>query len=197
MSGNWNQEPQRGGLGRFLGNPVWTGIGGIVAILTLCVAALALPQSAPIRAGISQAISGTPAPTTPPTTTPLPTATPLPPRVITENLHIPCVFCAYSYDIVLDTISLDAEKQKMFWKFTITNTAADGASGTFDTFYLEDPATRQYTASGQALEQFNVAAGAPDDVTATFNFYPQAGVTYKLVLRINNNETYQDEVFTF
>jgi hypothetical protein len=197
MSGNWNQPSRRGGLGTILSNPVWAGITGVVAILTLCATALALPQSAPIRAGISQAISGTPAPTILPTTTPLPTATSVPPRVINENMQIPCAICAYPYDIVLDTITLDAAKHMSSWKVSITNTASYGGQFSFSKFMLEDPTSRTYTASGQALDQFNLAGGASEDVTATFNFYPQSGVTYKLVLEIGNNETFQDEVFTF
>jgi hypothetical protein len=195
MSSNWNRAPsaRRGGIVDVLRNPVWAGITGVVAILSLCATVLALPQSAPVRAGISQVLSGAPAATS----TPVPTATAAPPRVLTENLQIPCVSCIYRFDVVLDSITLDAAKQNMFWKFTLTNTDTSGIEGTFSTCMLEDPTTRTYIASGEVLNQFNLAAGASEDVTATFNYFPQTGVTYKLVLNINNNTTYQDESFTF
>src|SRR5262249_11518141 len=61
-----------------LSSPIWTAIGVFVAIITLFVAILAIPQADPLRKGLAQVLSGAPTatPTRPASTSTVPTLTP-------------------------------------------------------------------------------------------------------------------------
>jgi len=195
-------------------DPIWTFIFGIIAtvlaLASLIVAIVALPQAAPLRNNIAQKLSGTPASTDTPAPTPIstprptPTSTPIPSRVLTENLTIKCnndLTCGLepNLSVVLDTIAIDFSNHAMYWKFTITPGKNESVAN-FSKLQLQDidnPVPSTFKATGPATDQlWNLSAGQSTDMIAVFKFIPQPRTKYRLQT-IYNTFDFQDEFFTF
>lgn len=202
-------------LRRALTSPLWVGLGGAAAIISVLLGFLALPVATPIRGAIVTVASGhsaTPASTaqlmpteTPmnPTDTPVvPTETPLiptptvlvlaTPTTIPENIRLQCDSCSDAIVVTVTQIQIQPDQNNMVWTLNLYNNSQDGTySLWFDPFTLTLNGS-DFSPTGPLMtdEAPELYAGKSMTQTLTFSFVPYTAVSYTLTSHLHDGIDY-------
>jgi hypothetical protein len=192
---------------------ILTALGVFVAILTLIVAFLALPQASPARKQFAQLLSGSPAATSASTSTaltatptiPLPTPTVLtfaPAGTIPENIALKCD-CSDPVLVTIASINIEPQQGRMIWSLTFFNNSQAETQPSFDECTLQRgnqvlnpaPGEPQYHPTGGGITFYGTAvtlfAGQSKQITDTFSFVPYTNTPYTLVAVLDRGDGIQ------
>lgn len=176
-----NKYPQNNKRGclQLMRDQAWGFVFGFLGlVVALAGFILAIPQAAPIRSGIAQTFSGTPAATASPTATPSPTPTP---QVILINQTMICTNCTASntYSLIVRSATIDPAKSQVTLLIGLQNNSTVTAQELFGSLTLQDLQTGlTANGGGDGFNEFQITANQLELFRPTFPFIPVAGHEY-------------------
>ena len=140
--------------------------------------------------------NATDTPTAPPPS-PIPT-----PKVISENLNIPCVSCQggnYALTLKINTITIDYANQQTIMKYTLTNIGTVSCTVIFNTLEFQDDNGTLFKAQNVGQSIVDIAVGNPFIASSTFDLVPRPNTHYLLNTSIDCTDRidYKTQDFVF
>ena len=191
---NQNNQGLRDPIWQF----IWGAVAAVLAIIAIIVGILALPQAAPARTFISHTFAGT-TPTSEIPTAPPPTPTP---KIIPENITIPCLTCQggnYALTLKLNTITIDYANQQTIMKYTLTNIGTVSCTVIFDKLEFQDDNGTIFKAQNVGQSIVNIAVTNSFIASSTFDLVPRPNTHYLLTTSIacTNRIDFKNQDFVF
>lgn len=162
---------------------VWGFVFGFLGvIIALASLILAIPQAAPIRSGIAQTFSGTPAPANASKVVPTPPLASA--ETLAENIVLKCNDCSDPIVVTITSIKVEPQYNRMTWALSFFNNSQDLLFCSLDPFTLQSPLNdNSFGASVSPIPSIGSDSTTP--VFATFSFIPYTKVQYTLNAGLN------------
>lgn len=135
----------------------------------------------------------------PPTATASPTPTP---KVISENLNIPCLSCQggdYALTLKINTITIDYSNQQTIMKYTLTNIGTVSCTVIFDKLEFQDDNGTIFKAQNVGQSIVDIAVENRFIASSTFDLLPRPNTHYLLTTSIvcTNRIDFKNQDFVF